>query len=165
MDVNFYRFRSVWHLDASPREVYTALEILDDYPSWWPEIVRADRLDDEVYDMTARSTLPYELRFTTRRRRRDPGAGVLEAELAGDLGGFSRWTIAAPETTIGAADQVGTVAVFDEEVTANEALLRRLAYVARPAFRANHAVMMRNGRRGLIAYLAGLRRGRLLPPS
>jgi len=32
--------------------------------------------------------------------------------------------------------------------------------VARPAFRANHTLMMRDGRRGLTAYLAGLRAGR-----
>jgi hypothetical protein len=152
VDVHFYRFRTTWHLDAPLGDAYTALECLDDYPTWWHEVTRADRVDDETYDLGVRSTLPYELRFTTRQRRRDPEAGVLEAELAGDLSGFSRWTI-TPEGA-------GTVAVFEEEVTVNKALLRRLAYVARPAFQANHAVMMRSGRRGLAAYLAGFRRGR-----
>jgi hypothetical protein len=37
--------------------------------------------------------------------------------------------------------------------------------VARPAFVANHALMMRHGRRGLRAYLAGLRRGQAVRRS
>jgi hypothetical protein len=152
VDPNFYRFRSVWSLDAPVTDVYASLELLDDYPLWWPEIRAARRRDEHAYELTARSMLPYDLEFLTTQRRRDPEAGVLEADLTGDLEGFSRWTI----TGTGHA----TTAVFDEEVTANKALLRRLAHVARPAFRANHGLMMRDGRRGLATYLAGWRRGR-----
>ncbi len=151
MDWNFYKFRSEWTLHATRGDVYLALEQLDDYPLWWKQITRARPRSDDSYDLTARSLLPYELEFVTTQRRRDPVEGVLEAELSGDLGGFSRWTIST--------DGAVTTAVFDEEVIANKALLRRLAYVARPAFRANHAIMMRDGQRGLQAYLAGWRRG------
>jgi len=42
------------------------------------------------------------------------------------------------------------------QVVVNKRLLRRLAPVARPLFRANHAAMMRRGHRGLRAYLAGV---------
>ena len=44
-------------------------------------------------------------------------------------------------------------------MVANKALLRRLAPIARPAFRANHALMMRHGERGLRTYLAGFEHG------
>jgi hypothetical protein len=71
--------------------------------------------------------------------------------MRGDLEGFSRWTI-EPERS-------GTLVTFEEEVIARKESLRRLAVVARPFFRWNHAVMMRHGRRGLGVYLAGYRAG------
>ena len=53
------------------------------------------------------------------------------------------------------SDAAIVTAVFEEEVTATKALLRYLAPVARPAFRANHTLMMRHGQAGLRVYLAG----------
>lgn len=152
-----YRFRSTWLVPGGPEEVFRALRDVEDYPNWWPQVVRAERCDDdttpgaaEAYDMVVRSLLPYDLAFRSATTRDDPAAGVLEARLTGDLDGFSRWTVRA------SGDEA--VLVFEEEVHARKALLRRLALVARPAFVANHALMMRAGRRGLRAYLAGRRR-------
>lgn len=153
MDRHFYRFRSVWHLDATPADVYGALERLPDYPSWWREVRAAERLSEHTYRVTCRATLPYDLVFTSTQERRDPVARVLQARLVGDLDGFSRWTIAD-------SPGGGTDAVFDEEVVATKSLLRRLAPVARPVFRANHELMMRHGRAGLQTYLAGWRGAR-----
>ncbi|MDP9072736.1 MAG: SRPBCC family protein [Actinomycetota bacterium] len=155
MDRNFYRFRSEWRMSAPPADVYRALAELGDYPTWWPEVRSARQVDAEAFDLTCRSLLPYDLVFVSRQTRRDPDAGILEAHLSGDLDGFSRWTIT------GSSD--ATLAVFDEEVTANKALLRRLALIARPAFQLNHTLMMSHGRRGLRAYLAGMRLGRSHP--
>jgi hypothetical protein len=144
-----YVFQSTWHVNASPDVVYRALEALPDYPLWWPEIREVRPAGDDAYELTCRSSLPYSLVFTTRQRRRDPEARVLEAAMEGDLEGFSRWTIHShPE---------GTSATFDEEVVANKPLLRRLELVARPAFKVNHTRMMRSGERGLRTYLAGYR--------
>ena len=151
MSRNAYRFRSVWHADATPGEAYRALRELDDYPAWWPEVRRADRVDDSTYDMVVRSLLPYDLAFRSTRSRDDPAARVLEAQMTGDLEGFSRWTV-----TPGLRE---VMLVFEEEVVACKPLLRRLGLVGRPAFVANHRLMMRHGQRGLRAYLAGLRRG------
>jgi len=144
---NEYSFRSTWRLASPPGDVYAALAELADYPSWWPEVRRAEPRGEDTYQLTCRSFLPYDLVFTTTQRRRDPVAGVLEANMVGDLTGFSRWTITA--------SGAGTEAVFEEEVEVMKASLRRLAPVARPAFRGNHALMMRHGRRGLAAYVAG----------
>jgi len=144
---NEYSFRSTWRLAAPPGAVYAALAELADYPSWWPEVRRAEPLGRDTYRLTCRSFLPYDLVFTTTQRRRDPVAGVLEASMVGDLTGFSRWTITA--------SGAGTEAVFEEEVEVMKASLRRLAPVARPAFRGNHSLMMRHGQRGLRAYVAG----------
>ncbi|MFE0458979.1 SRPBCC family protein [Kitasatospora sp. NPDC058965] len=81
------------------------------------------------------------------RRDPQPPAGVLEAELTGDLVGWSRWTV--HPAGAGAA-----VAVFEEEVRPGKALMRRLALPGRPLFLANHALMMRAGERGLRRLLA-----------
>jgi hypothetical protein len=144
-----YEFRSTWHVNATPHDVYAALERLADYPLWWPQVRTVTPLGNDAYELVCRSTLPYDLRFRTEQTIRNPADRVLEATMTGDLDGFSRWTISSASS--------GTVATFDEEVVATKPLLRRLELVARPAFKANHTRMMRDGERGLRTYLAGYR--------
>jgi hypothetical protein len=147
MDLNRYAFRSVWLLHAPGDAVFEVLADLDSYPHWWPEVRLADRRDETTWSLTVRSFLPYDLVFFSTQTKRDRASGVLEASMRGDLDGFSRWTLTAAGTSC--------TAVFEEEVTADKPLLRRLAPVARPAFQANHGVMMRHGRAGLQTYLSG----------
>jgi ribosome-associated toxin RatA of RatAB toxin-antitoxin module len=153
--LNHYRFSSTWEIDAEPAEVFDVLADIEGYPAWWPEIREARRVDDDSVRVRARSLLPYNLDFTTRRVLQDPDTGVLEAHMGGDLEGFSRWSI-RPRPG-------GSRLLFEEEVVTNKALLNRLAFVARPAFKANHTLMIRHGRSGLRTYLAGYRRGRRAP--
>jgi hypothetical protein len=139
----------VWNPGAPAGDVYRVLEHLAGYPAWWPEVKEVRPLRPDEYELRCRSLLPYDLVFTTQQTRRDPQARVLEAALSGDLEGFSRWTIQEfPD---------GARATFDEEVVATKALLRRLDPVARPAFRANHRLMMKHGEAGLRTFLAGYR--------
>ncbi|MER5464459.1 SRPBCC family protein [Streptomyces sp. NPDC002668] len=140
-----YRFRSVWELPAGPGAVYTVLERVGEYPLWWPQVREVTRLDAETGTARFRSFLPYELLVTARAQRRDPAAGLLEVGMEGDLEGWARWTL----TQRGA----GTRAVYEQEVEVRKPLMRRLAVPCRPVFVANHAAMMRGGRRGLAAYL------------
>jgi hypothetical protein len=149
-----YVFQSTWRFDAAAGDVTASLEAIGEYPAWWPEVRAATRIDEDTYELRCRSTLPYDLVFETRRAVHDPLGGILEANMIGDLEGFSRWTISAVGT--------GTVAVFDEDVVTTKPLLQKLEPVARPAFRANHWLMMRHGEAGLRVYLAGLRYGRSL---
>ena len=151
MELNRYTFRSAWRTQAPMATTFTVLEDLARYPAWWPEVRHVATLREGAFELTCRSLLPYDLSFVSVQERTDRVAGVLQARLSGDLEGFSSWTI----TTDGHA----TTAVFEEEVTATKPLLRRLAPVARPAFRANHALMMRHGRAGLQVYLAGYAAG------
>ena len=106
---------------------------------------RSARLSDGSYELVARSFLPYELRMVLTESVIDEGAGVLEANLDGDLEGFSRWTLREQEGK--------TIATFEEEVVTHKRLLNALAPVARPVLRYNHTVMMRHGERGLRRYL------------
>ncbi|MGX2998262.1 SRPBCC family protein [Streptomyces sp. JNUCC 64] len=148
MDWCHYRFHSRWELSAPPAAVLAVLERAGEYPRWWPQ-VRAVEPDPEGGGGTARfrSFLPFTLAVTVTRVRRDPAAGVLEAVLTGDLDGWIRWTLMPRDG--------GTVVLFDQEVEARAALTRVLAVPGRPLFRLNHAWMMRGGRRGIAALLAG----------
>jgi hypothetical protein len=153
-DLNHYRFTSVWQVDADPGEVFEVLRDLRDYPAWWPEIKEMRPLEGNRAAARARSVLPYELRFTMERTKEDSVAGVLEARLAGDLDGLSRFTISR--------DGSGTRLLFEEEVVTHKRLLNRLALVARQAFKVNHTLMMRHGQAGLRTYLAGFRKAKQL---
>ncbi|OKJ96856.1 polyketide cyclase [Streptomyces sp. CB03234] len=141
-----YRFRSVWDLPAPPDTVYTVLERPDDYPRWWPQVREVTRLDERSGTARFRSFLPYDIVVTLTERRRDPVARVLETALAGDLEGWARWTLTSPAGG-------RTRALYEQEVDVQRPLMRRLALPGRPLFLANHALMMRAGRRGLTAHV------------
>ena len=146
MDWCHYRFRSRWNLPgAPPAVVYDVLERAEDYPRWWPQVREVIRIDDTTGAIRVRSVLPYGLAFTVREVLRDRAAGILEIEMTGDLDGWARWTLTA--------DGTGTLARYDQEVDVAKPLMRRFAVPGRPLFLANHALMMRAGRRGLAAHL------------
>ncbi|WP_328860007.1 SRPBCC family protein [Streptomyces sp. NBC_00306] len=145
MNWSHYRFRSVWVLGAAPAVVYAALERAEEYPRWWPQVREVIPLDEVSGTARFRSFLPYDLFVTARPLRSDPAGLVLEIGLEGDLEGWARWTLAHRGE--------GTHVVYEQEVEVRKPLMRRLAPLCRPVFRANHAAMMRGGRRGLAAYL------------
>ncbi|MFV0130822.1 SRPBCC family protein [Streptomyces sp. HMX112] len=148
MNWNHYRFRSVWDLPAPPDTVYAVLARPEEYPSWWPQVRRTVLLDERTGVVRIRSVLPYDIVVTLAERRRDPAARVLETTLDGDLRGWARWTVTGHGTG-------GARALYEQEVEVRRPLMRRLAVPGRPAFLVNHRLMMRAGRRGLAAGLAG----------
>ncbi|MFC9619862.1 SRPBCC family protein [Streptomyces sp. NPDC056930] len=148
MEWSQYRFVSIWDLPGPPDAVYEILGRADDYPRWWPQIREVTSVDGATGTTRIRSFLPYDLVMTVRERRRDPRARVLEATLSGDLDGWARWTVTAHGT--------GSRATYEQEVEVHRRLMRILAVPGRAVFRANHALMMRAGRRGLTARLQGV---------
>jgi ribosome-associated toxin RatA of RatAB toxin-antitoxin module len=142
-----YRFVSRWTVDAPPDAAYAAIYEVAGYPTWWPEVKEARKRDEDHLWMRTRSFLPYDLAFELARTIADPRAGVLEARLTGDLEGLIRWTIEAE------ADRC--LITFDEDVVTTNATLNRLAPIVRPAYVANHALMMAHGQAGLRTFLAG----------
>ncbi|MGH3624384.1 MAG: SRPBCC family protein [Sciscionella sp.] len=151
MSLNDYSFRHVWSLPAPRDLVFTVLAELGEYPQWWRQVREISKVDDECAELVCRSVLPYDLVFRARHDRRDEVAGVLRARLTGDLDGFCGWRMVDNGN--------GTTLVFDQHVHVTKSLLRALAPVARPILLANHAVMMREGRRGLLARLTAAARG------
>ncbi|KUN84814.1 polyketide cyclase [Streptomyces bungoensis] len=145
MDWTHYDFRTRWSLPFPPGAVYAVLERLEDYPRWWPQVRSVTRTGGATAVLTMRSALPYDLTCTARETCHDPATGMLEIALSGDLEGRARWTVTA--------DGAGTLARYDQAVDVTKPLLRRLAVPGRPLFRANHRLMMRAGRRGLLRRL------------
>lgn len=146
VSLNRYRFRNVWHVCAPPAVVYDVLSDIANYPLWWPEVRSATKIDDESGVLRCRSYLPFDLVVQVRHSIANQQAGLLRAQLSGDLEGFASWEIIGKDG--------GTDLVFDQEVVVNKALLRRLVLLARPFFRGNHDLMMRGGLKGLKQLLA-----------
>ena len=142
-----YHFVSRWTVGAPHSAAYAAIYEVVAYPAWWPEVKEARKLDEDHLWMRTRSILPYDLSFELERTIADPRAGILEARLTGDLEGVIRWTIEPTSD--------GCLITFDEDVVTNKATLNRLAPIVRPAYVANHALMMAHGQAGLRTFLAG----------
>jgi hypothetical protein len=147
VSLNEYRFRNVWSIEAAAARLFGALVDLANYPAWWPDIRSVHRVDDDTAEFTCRSTMPYALVFRLHRAVQDERAGRLRVDLTGDLEGYCEGVVAAE------VDRARLV--ISQRVVVRKQLLRRLAPIARPLFRANHAAMMRRGHRGLRAYLTG----------
>jgi hypothetical protein len=143
--MNRYRFRSVWTLPGPAGEVFDVVTDPGTYPLWWPDIHGVGRVDDDTAEVVCRSVLPYALVFRMHRTDQDQEAGRLLVGMTGDLEGFCRSTV---EQRPG-----GVRLEIVQDVVVNKALLRALAPVARPVFRANHAAMMWRGQRGLRGFL------------
>ncbi len=147
MTLNDYRFRGVWSVRVPRERLFSALVDLASYPKWWPDIRAVDRVDDDTAEVTCRSVLPYSLRFRLHRVVEDETAGRMRVDMTGDLDGYVQGEVAAHRS--------GALLAITQRVVVTKPLLRALAPVARPVFRANHALMMWRGQRGLRAYLAG----------
>jgi polyketide cyclase/dehydrase/lipid transport protein len=142
-----YRFRSTWLLPGTaPERVFGAVTDLAGYPRWWSDVRTVRRVDDNTAELVCRSRLPFRLVVRMHRDHQDERAGLLRVRLSGDLDG-----VLAGAVLPAGAD---TLLEITQEVQARKELLRRLDVVARPLFRANHALMMRRGHRGLRTYLA-----------
>ncbi|WP_216206759.1 SRPBCC family protein [Amycolatopsis aidingensis] len=141
MSLACYRFRTTWTIAAPPPVVFATLIDLGGYPAWWPNVRAVHRIDEDTAELVCRSALPFLLRVHLTRVEENPGAGRLGVLLAGDLEG----TLTGLVREHGS----GTRLEIAQQVVARKKLLRLLSPLAHPVFRANHAVMMRRGRRGL----------------
>jgi len=142
-----YRFSSSWHLPgAEPGRVFHTVTDLERYPRWWSDVEAVRKVDDDTAELVCRSRLPFRIIVRMHRDHQDERSGLMRVRLSGDLEGVLAGTVHPSGP--------GSRLDITQDVLARKALLRKLDSVARPLFRANHALMMRRGHRGLLAYLA-----------
>lgn len=146
MPLNDYSFRSLWSVRAATARVFDTLVDVANYPAWWPDIRAVTRVDDDTAEVTCRALLPYALTFRLHRAVEDAAAGRMRVDMTGDLEGYVQGEVAAHQ-------DAGALLAISQRVVVTKPLLRALSPVARPVFRANHAVMMWRGQRGFRAYL------------
>lgn len=146
MSLNDYSFRNIWSVRAATTRVFDTLVDVANYPAWWPDIRSVTRVDDNTAEVTCRALLPYALTFRLHRAEEDAGAGRMRVDITGDLEGYCQGVVAEHRSA-------GALLAISQRVVVNKRLLRALAPIARPLFRANHAVMMHRGQRGFREYL------------
>lgn len=156
-----YHFLTEWRVAGTVDEVRAVLGNGPELPRWWPavylsvdEVTRGgpDSLD-AVVDVHTKGWFPYTLRWRLHVTEPITNAGFA-LEASGDLEGTGRWTFAqdGPEVVI----------TYEWRVHASKPLLRRLSWLLKPAFAANHRWAMRTGEESL---RLELRRRRLGPPA
>jgi hypothetical protein len=143
-----YQFVTVWRVPGTIAEVRAVLSDGRTLPRWWPSVyldvvVREDGAADGaggVLDLYTKGWLPYTLRWTLTITEPFTDAGFA-LRAAGDLNGSGRWTFVqdGPEVVI----------TYYWQVSAGKPLLRRLSWLLRPAFAANHRWAMARGEESL----------------
>lgn len=146
-----YQFRTVWRVAGTAEEVADVLGDGAALPRWWPSVYLSVGMAAAAPDgngpgvappvaLHTKGWLPYTLRWTlTITEPVAPRGFALTA--TGDLNGTGRWTFEqdGPETVI----------TYDWCVTAAKPLLRRLGWLLKPAFAANHRWAMDRGEQSL----------------
>ena len=142
---NEYHFITRWRLRATAEEVADILRDPRDLTRWWPSVYLDVQVIDDgddaqgvgrVVDLWTKGWLPYTLRWRFTTLRNDGASGIsLRAD--GDFVGGGTWTF------IPDGDDVK--AFYDWRIRAEKPLLRRLTWLMRPAFSANHRWAMRKG--------------------
>jgi len=155
-----YHFITHWRVQGTREEVAQILGDATDLPRWWPSVYLDVRVLDQggadgvgrVVDLWTKGWLPYTLRwrFTTTENNREQGL-ALRAE--GDFAGTGRWTFTQEGDSVDA--------MYDWRIRAEKPLLRRLTWLMRPAFSANHRWAMQRGEESLKLEL----QRRRLPPE
>ncbi len=146
-----YSFVTVWQVRAPIDAVWEAIYQADQWPRWWKGVQRVISLEPAAPDGLGgrtryvwKSALPYRLTIdmtTTELERPYRLAG----RAVGELRGEGRWLL---------QEQDGITTVrYDWQVETTKAWMNLLAPVARPLFRWNHDVVMRQGGEGLRRWL------------
>lgn len=153
MPINEYKFIDRWRVEGTVREVSDVIENGKDLPRWWPSVyLEVEELEPggegglgKLITLRARGFLPYTLRINFRTiETRSPYGFTLKA--TGDLEGTGIWTF----------EQDGQFVniTYDWTIQANKPVIRRLSFLLKPLFAANHRWTMKRGEESLKIELA-----------
>jgi hypothetical protein len=152
MASNEYHMVTRWQVRGRISEVRAVLSEAVELPRWWPSVyLEAKELEpgDEnglgrVISLYTKGWLPYTLRWQFRVTDVRQDGFTLEAW--GDFVGRGIWTF----------KQAGEITdiVYDWKIQADKPLLRRLSFLFKPVFSANHNWAMARGLESLVLELA-----------
>ncbi|MEQ1745397.1 MAG: SRPBCC family protein [Saprospiraceae bacterium] len=154
-----YHFITHWRVKATCEDVYHLLEDVDTLTEWWPSVyldVRVTKpgqpggVGKEVALLT-KGWLPYTLRWQFRVTETAFPTGF-SLEAWGDFEGRGIWTFRD------AGDGYCDI-TYDWKISAEKPLLKRLTWLLRPIFSANHHWAMRQGEHSLNLELLRRRAG------
>jgi hypothetical protein len=143
-----YEFRTVWRVAGTADEVRDVLADGPSLPRWWPAVYLSVETVNEGDEngcggeiaLFTKGWLPYTLRWTLRVTEPITAAGFA-LTATGDLNGTGRWTFTQDGSEV--------VITYDWRVSASKPLLRRLTWLLRPVFSANHRWAMARGEESL----------------
>ena len=142
-----YAFVTLWHVRAPIDLVWEELFHSERWPRWWKgleRVVEVRRGDDNsvgsIRRFTWKGRLPYTLVVDMRVTRVEPPV-TLESAASGELEGQGLWRLSH--------DEDGTMVRYEWNVRTTKRWMNVLAPLARPLFRWNHDMVMRDGGKGL----------------
>jgi hypothetical protein len=151
-----YRFVTVWRLRAPIDDVFAAIDDIDSWPEWWPQVRAVQQREaggpegtGALFRSTFRGKLPYPLRFDLRITRRIRPTTLVGAA-TGELEGTGEWTLWEEEglTAVRYVWSIRTTRAWMN-------LLAPLPFVDE-IFHLNHHGVMRGGLRGIRRRLGGV---------
>lgn len=161
MTSRLFDLSSTWHLPATPQEVWAIIADIDmSWPQWWPHCsfaaplsrtkAKSDSQEDILKATTAylnfKASLGYTLTISIH-----PTDVIAPREIDFDAGGHLQGTGRVTLTS----EKEGAATRMDIEwrVRPTQHWMNFLTPIAAPAFTAAHALMMRQGEKGLIKAL------------
>ena len=150
-----YSFVTRWSFQAPADAVWNAIYHAERWPQWWKGVEQVLELEPATGEngvgvlrqFTWKSRLPYRLTFQMRVTRVEPLV-LMESSAAGELEGTGRWSFSA--------DGAVTAVCYDWNVRTTKRWMNLLAPLARPLFKWNHDVVMKQGEEGLRRLLMGV---------
>ncbi|HYM83306.1 MAG TPA: SRPBCC family protein [Candidatus Dormibacteraeota bacterium] len=153
---NDYHFITRWRIPATADEITAILSDAQALARWWPSVyldVRVLEPGDErgvgkVVDLWTSGWLPYTLRWRFEVTEVAPDGFTIVA--TGDFDGRGIWTL-RPDPVGGDAGsgEAWTLVEYDWRIRAEKPLLRRLSFLMKPLFSANHRWAMARGEESL----------------
>lgn len=144
MPSNDYHFVTRWELPGTCEEVYDILRNPIDLARWWPSVyLHVEEVESgdkdgvgKVVKLLTKGKLPYRLQWSFRVTRvGHPHGFALEAW--GDFVGKGEWTFTQQGHMVSV--------VYDWRIRAEKPLLRKLSFLLKPVFSANHEWAMAQG--------------------
>ncbi|HRF37397.1 MAG TPA: SRPBCC family protein [Saprospiraceae bacterium] len=146
---NTYHFITRWVVNATSAEVYRTLEAVEDLARWWPSVyLDVKQLEKgqpggvgKLVALYTKGFLPYTLQWKFRVTQTQFPIGF-SLEAIGDFAGTGEWTFRD-------MNEEQCEVIYDWRIRAEKPLLKKLTWLLRPLFSANHQWAMRKGEESL----------------